>query len=91
MRLCALVRAAGKVVTLHLHDATKYRLRFGQPSEASHWKDELYHVVKGLHVYRPTHAASPRPSPADSCSNAPTHAAAHATQSSFFPAQGAFF
>lgn len=81
--------AAGKVVTLHLHDKTKYRLRFGQPSEASHWKDELYHATKGLHVYRPTHAASPRPSqPPGSHSNTPTHA--DAKRSTFYPTQGAF-
>ena len=93
LRLCALVLVAGKVVTLHLHDKTKYRLRFGQNSEAAHWKNELYHVVKGLHVYRPTHAASPRPSPAGSVSNTPTSGkrpdSAQKNQNSFSPMQGA--
>ena len=45
LRLCNLVVRSGRVVTLHLHNNTRYQLRFNQQSTAVEWEAKLYRTT----------------------------------------------
>ena len=57
LRLCNLVVRSGRVVTLHLHNNTRYQLRFNQQSTAVEWEAKLYRTTIDCVPLSPNSAA----------------------------------